>query len=578
MKKIILGIATFVMLAVMCVISAGAETYGDYEYEVLNDGSVEITGYNGSASKLDIPSKINGKSVTKIGSSAFFKCETLTSVTIPDGVTTLDRNCFYWCTKLTTVKIPDSVTTIGNSAFYYCFSLTSVKIPDSVTTIGHGAFNSCSSITSIVIPGSVTSLGDYAFRYCTSLKSITLPDSITIIDENTFYACLALTSISIPDSVKSIGEYAFSGCESLKSVTIPANVKSIGEEAFGDCESLKSVTVIGNFTSIGKRALGYDGYDYDTDKHIIVDGFVINCREGSYAHKYAVANGMNYKLIVPPADMSGFEAGGRASDAIRLNWKKNTSADGYIIEVYKGSKWVRAAKIASNATTTYRVTGLKAGTAYKFRMRAYKMYGSKALYSPYTNTVSEHTYPSVVAGFKLGGRGADALRLNWTKNTSADGYIVEQYKSGKWTRIAKITSNATTTYRVTGLKASTQYKFRVRAYKMNGDAALYSGYTGTLSAYTNPTKVANLKITGKATTALRLGWSKNTSADGYIVEMYSDGKWTRVAKITSNATVTFRKSDLTKGTTYKFRVKTYNMVGKTVLYGGYVNVSGTTNK
>ena len=113
---------------------------------------------------------------------------------------------------------------------------------------------------------------------------------------------------------------------------------------------------------------------------------------------------------------------------------------------------------------------------------------------------------------------------------------------------------------------------------MVGKTALYSGYTGTLSAYTNPSKVANLKITGKATTALRLGWSKNTSADGYIIEMYKDGKWVRAAKITSNATVTFRKSGLKKGTTYKFRVRTYNMVGKTALYGNYVNVSGTTNK
>jgi len=204
------------------------------------------------------------------------------------------------------------------------------------------------------------------------------------------------------------------------------------------------------------------------------------------------------------------------------------------------------------------------------------MDGADALYSGYTSTLSARTNPSKVSGLKLGGRAADSLRLNWTKNTSADGYIIEQYKDGKWVRIKKITSNATTTYRVTGLKASTQYKFRVKAYKMSGKTALYSGYTKTLSAYTNPSKVANLKITGKAGTALRLGWSKNTSADGYIVEMYKGGKWVRVAKITSNATVTYRKSGLAKGTTYKFRVRTYNMVGKTALYGGYVNVSGTT--
>ncbi len=308
-----------------------------------------------------------------------------------------------------------------------------------------------------------------------------------------------------------------------------------------------------------------------TVKAVADDGRTATSKETSITVKAVVT-------VTASSNVAGFKLGGRAADALRLNWTKNTSADGYIIEQYKSGKWVRIKKITSNATTTYRVTGLKAGTAYKFRMKAYKMDGSTALYSGYTSTLSARTNPSKVTGLKLGGRAADALRLNWTKNTSADGYIIEQYKDGKWVRIKKITSNATTTYRIAGLKASTQYKFRVRAYKMSGKTALYSGYTKTLSAYTNPSKVANLKITGKAKTALRLGWSKNTSADGYIVEMYKGGKWVRVAKITSNATVTYRKSGLAKGTTYKFRVRTYNMVGKTALYGSYVNVSGTTNK
>ncbi len=294
----------------------------------------------------------------------------------------------------------------------------------------------------------------------------------------------------------------------------------------------------------------------------------------------STATSITIKAIVTvtaPSDMTGFKLGGRASNALRLNWTKNDTADGYIIEMYKNGKWARVKKITSNATTTYRVTGLAGGTTYKFRMRAYKMDGTTALYSGYTSTVSACTNPANVTDLKLGGRASNALRLNWTKNTCADGYIVEQYKDGKWVRIKKITSNATTTYRVAGLKASTQYKFRVRAYKMSGSTALYSGYTN-LSAYTNPSAVSNLKITGKAGTALRLGWSKNTSADGYIIEMYSGGKWVRIAKITSNATLTYRKAGLKKGTTYKFRVRTYNMVGKTALYGGYVNINGTTNK
>ncbi|HCE26950.1 MAG TPA: hypothetical protein DEQ78_06695, partial [Ruminococcaceae bacterium] len=159
---------------------------------------------------------------------------------------------------------------------------------------------------------------------------------------------------------------------------------------------------------------------------------------------------------------------------------------------------------------------------------------------------------------------------------SADGYIVEMYKNGKWVRAAKITNKNTTTFRKAGLKASTVYKFRVRAYKMIGSVAAYSDYTATITARTNPSVMKGVKIGGKAKDALRVNWTKNTSAQGYIVEMYKGGKWVRVAKITNSNTTTFRKAGLAKNTAYKFRVRAYHMSGKTALYGNYGNVSGRT--
>ena len=244
--------------------------------------------------------------------------------------------------------------------------------------------------------------------------------------------------------------------------------------------------------------------------------------------------------------------------------------------MYQNGKWARVAKITDNSTTTFRKAELKASTVYKFRVKAYKMSGSTAVYSAYSTELAARTNPSVMTGAKLSGRAADALRINWSKNVSADGYIVEMYKGNKWVRAAKITNNSTTTFRKAGLKASTVYKFRVRAYKMSGSTALYGNYSATVTARTNPSVVKGVKIGGKAKDALRVNWTKNSSAQGYIVEMYKGGKWVRVAKITNGNTTTFRKAGLAKNTAYKFRVKAYHMSGKTALYGNYGSVSGKT--
>ena len=282
------------------------------------------------------------------------------------------------------------------------------------------------------------------------------------------------------------------------------------------------------------------------------------------------------KLSLEP--VSGVKLGGRAADALRINWNENTLANGYIIEMYKSGKWTRIAKIKDSSTTTYRATGLKAGTAYKFRVKAYVLYGDTPLYSDYNATVAARTNPSVIKGAKLGGRAADALRINWTKNASADGYIVEMYQGNKWVRVGKITNNSTTTFRKAGLKASSVYKFRVRAYKMSGKTALYGNYSATVTARTNPSIVKGITAAVKTSKAIALRWDKNTSAQGYIVEMYKGGKWVRAAKITDNGKTLFKKTGLKANTVYRFRVKAYHMSGKTALYGNCGNISVRTAK
>ncbi len=613
LKKLLLGIVTVMAMATLCAVWAGAKTYGDYEYSVLEDGTVEISYYSGNATELVIPSEIDSKKVTSIGYSAFESCISLTSVTIPDSVTSIGSYAFSDCTLLESITIADSVTSMGDSVFYYCTSLTSIVIPDSVTSIGDLAFLGCESLTSITIADSVTSIGDSAFFGCGSLTSIIIPDSVTSIRDSTFFDCESLTSIIIPDSVTSIGDDAFSGCSDylvIKGYTgsyaeTYAKENNIDFEAhpeiLSDVTSFKIAGRTSNALRVNWDKVPYaDGYIisiYDDNKWVCVakitdsstttyrvtglnPGTTYQFRISAYritGTSSTLDSGYtNVTGTTAPSTVAGFKLGARVSDAIRLNWTENTSADGYIIEKYDGTKWVRVAKITSNETTICRIAGLTPSTTYKFRIKAYNMVGSVALYSGYSN-VTATTTPSPVAGLEIGGKTSDALRLNWIKNTSADGYIIEMYDGAKWVRVTKITDNATITYRVAGLTPSTTYKLRIKAYNMVGSVALYSSYSNVIST-TIPSPVAGLEIGGKASDALRLNWDKNDSADGYIIEMYDGGKWVRVTKITSNTTLTYRKAGLESGTTYQFRVCAYNMVGSTALYSAYAYVNGTTIK
>ncbi len=122
-------------------------------------------------------------------------------------------------TDITSCDIHSDTKFIYGSAFFWCSSLTSITIPVGVTSIGDWAFSGCSGLTSATIPVGVTSIGEYAFYNCRSLTSVTIPDGVTSIGEFAFYNCRSLASVTIPDSVTGIGQCVFSGCSGLTSIT-----------------------------------------------------------------------------------------------------------------------------------------------------------------------------------------------------------------------------------------------------------------------------------------------------------------------------------------------------------------------
>lgn len=233
-----------------------AATYGDYEYKVLDNGTVEITRYTkggpiyndyiNPTKEISIPEKIDGKKVTSIGNNAFKCCNLLKSIKIPDGITRIGKDAFYECIFLESINIPNGITEIYSETFMECRRLTSINIPNGVTKIGFRAFDWCDKLESITIPDSVEIIGGKAFGSCSSLKSIKIPERVTEIGFQAFEDCSSLKSIKIPKNVAIIGYGAFWGCDSLTRITIPNSVTCIESNVFAGCNSLTSIEYNGN--------------------------------------------------------------------------------------------------------------------------------------------------------------------------------------------------------------------------------------------------------------------------------------------------------------------------------------------
>ena len=276
------------------------------------------------------------------------------------------------------------------------------------------------------------------------------------------------------------------------------------------------------------------------------------------------------------ANVGTFKGSTVSDSAVKLDWSKNDKATGYVIEQYKGGKWTVLATTKNNTTLTFTVKGLAEGTAYSFRIKSFRKTGSTTEFSEYT-AIKAATLLDGVSDFKVTSVTGSWITLEWAKNDKATGYAIEQYKGGKWTVIATTKNNTTLKFTVKGLKNDTTYSFRIRAYKTAGGSNVYSDYV----RIAGKTRIPNVaKFTGSAVSAsaVKLDWSKNDKATGYVIEQYKGGKWTALATTKNNTTLTFTVKGLAKGTTYSFRIKSFRKTGSTTEFSEYASVKAATDK
>ena len=174
---------------------------------------------------------------------------------IEEGITGIGNWAFYDCDSMSTVGIPQSVSSIGDEAFYRCDNMSTIEIPQSVTTIGDGVFDFCKSLIAIEVDSgnlSYQSLegvlysGDGTTLICcppgNERSEYTIPDGVMTIGSLSFGMCRNLTSVEIPSSVQTIASQAFLDC-GIQTIRIPANVTWMTHAPFSYCGSLRYIEV-----------------------------------------------------------------------------------------------------------------------------------------------------------------------------------------------------------------------------------------------------------------------------------------------------------------------------------------------
>ena len=227
--------------------------------------------------------------LTEIPSNAFYKCQSLWKIEIPETVTDINYEAFYNCKSLSNINL-EHVCTIAYRAFYECSSLKEIKLCGDIVSIEDNAFYKCNfecldiacnqllgsvypfascSFSHIRIEKNVSKI-DCKFSGCTATElyyndnisawcniyfgersnpmsfvtnviidnnvlggDLVIPNNIEIINAGCFNGCSSITSVVIPNSVLSIEERAFCDCANLTNITIGENVKMIKDKAFG---------------------------------------------------------------------------------------------------------------------------------------------------------------------------------------------------------------------------------------------------------------------------------------------------------------------------------------------------------
>lgn len=138
------------------------------------------------------------------------------------------------CSSLKNVVLPKTLKTIENRALCKCESLTSLEIPEGITDLPSYFVAGCSSLKNVVLPKSLNYVGWGAFQECSSLERIDLPNTLENIQTNAFASCTSLKYFRLPEGIKNLGDGIIANT-SLEELHIPFFPSIMGNHVFADC-------------------------------------------------------------------------------------------------------------------------------------------------------------------------------------------------------------------------------------------------------------------------------------------------------------------------------------------------------
>ena len=561
--------------------------------------------------------------VKKISYAAFASCKNLRNVIIEgNGLTTVESRAFQ-STKLISFNIPASVTSFSYDAFDWA-EIILVICPDgeiSQKLTGSDEIQNLLVDTSGTLTGrsftkkpTCESDGELKVNFSTgSSKTYTIPKSnlyhdykVDAIKSETCtndgcitYRCTVCNSHRTEDTTYATG-HSFSStwtldkaptcaeqgsqsrhCTKCDKKTDVIYVAPTGNHTYTawkttknpDCtkpgEQRCSCTVCGKVLTRELDPLGHKYVDTVVDATYDAKGYTL--------HKCSVC-GSSYKSDYTDILVLGYVKNLKVTRQnpkfITLEWSMSTDGSGYEVEQYKGGKWVRISKTDSSANCALTVTNLTPGTSYTFRVRLRKVSGSTVQYGGYIRAVATTVLPNVTT-FTAPAATSRTITLKWDKNADATGYVVEQYKGGKWTQILKTTGNTTLQCTASSLAPETRYSFRMKSYKKTGSAVVCSDYTN-IAATTRIACVSGLTAKSSTVSSVTLSWNKVASATGYVVEIFKGGKWNTVLTTKNNTALSCKVTGLAAGSTYKARIKCYRLANGAYSFSEYLEADVNT--